>query len=200
MKKRTFHSHIRLWITLAKLLCSSEEKEACSLCWFCGSPALRLIACYIYSSNNNKSLTPNLIFRTQRQGIFASYEKRHKTSDLCFATQEDILVLNSILLFEGTSWILTWSNYYMVSIHISHHHKFHKFLPLLQNYMRARRMFLLNLRKKVSCIEGLWRYKVWVSLRKFAVSEDDLHGTLNWIFSFFIKGSFLTKLFICAHI
>ena len=99
--------------------CSSEEKEACSLCWFCGSPALRLIACYIYSSNNNKSLTSNLIFRTQRQGIFASCEKRHKTSDLCFATQEDILVLNSILLFEGTSWILTWSNYYMVSTSVT---------------------------------------------------------------------------------
>ena len=41
---------------------------------------------------NTVTLTSDLIFTTQRQTIFSTYARRHEKNDLCFDTQEGILV------------------------------------------------------------------------------------------------------------
>ena len=44
-------------------------------------------------------MTFTLIFATQRETISASYARKHETSDLCFVTQEDILVFRFQMFF-----------------------------------------------------------------------------------------------------
>ena len=58
-----------------------------------------------------------MVFVTQRQAIFASFARKHETSDFCFVTKEEVLVFEFQMFFEGTNitLMLACSHYYRVS-------------------------------------------------------------------------------------
>ena len=145
--------------------------------------------CFIYNGNNDCN---NLQNSQKSHLCILCKATQDKPSLFCYKT----CCVNSIVFFEGTGWILTKSNYCRLSIHITLNTTN---LTHFCYFLYAILMVLVNLRKKVSCMEALWRHSLWISLRKFVVSED-LHGELWTEFSvFFIKGNFLTRLFICEH-
>lgn len=77
------------------------------------------------------------------------------------------------------------------------------------SYTCTKKVFLIKnfagLAKFLESVDNLFRisFKTWVLIwvQKSSALENDLHGTLNcWFFSFFIKGSFLSEVFIYKYI
>lgn len=119
---RTLHSIINPWIIFAKTLgiCLMSNKlkrhvhYSCSLSWFFGFPCLA-VKIFAYGIHIIEILsTPDLVFATQRYGIFASYARKHETNNCCFENiqrrHSSAWILNVFSSFGETTRMLTCSD------------------------------------------------------------------------------------------